>query len=78
MEYKSSMSDEELSSSGEDDLEDEFANMAGQGRQRHRSTVRQSQRAASQSKVPERAASQSTIPKHTPVNWKSAPECVQT
>ncbi|XXG85730.1 hypothetical protein AAC387_Pa11g0760 [Persea americana] len=57
MEYRPSRSEEELSSSGEDDLEDEFANMAGQGRQRHHSAVSQLQRTASQSTVPERAAS---------------------
>ncbi|XXG85729.1 hypothetical protein AAC387_Pa11g0760 [Persea americana] len=57
MEYDMpSRSEEELSSSGEDDLEDEFANMAGQGRQRHHSAVSQLQRTASQSTVPERAA----------------------
>lgn len=42
MEYRPSKSEEESSSSGEDDLEDEFTNMAGQGRQRHRSAVSQS------------------------------------
>ncbi|KAJ8629241.1 hypothetical protein MRB53_022564 [Persea americana] len=62
MEYRPSRSEEELSSSGEDDLEDEFANMVGQGRQRHRSAVSQVQRAASQHTVPEHAVSQSTVP----------------
>ncbi|KAJ8624664.1 hypothetical protein MRB53_033194 [Persea americana] len=62
MEYRPSRSEEELSSSGEDDLEDEFANMVGQGRQRHRSAVSQVQRAASQHTIPEHAVSQSTVP----------------
>ncbi|XXG73483.1 hypothetical protein AAC387_Pa07g2393 [Persea americana] len=57
MEYMPSRSEEELSSSGEDHLKDEFADTAGQGRHRHRSVVSQSLRASSQPTVLECAAS---------------------